>query len=235
MIDVALCPSEIGRFQGTDLVGVTAVVFDVLRATSTICVGLKHGVDRFFPVGTVEDARARKAADPELLLAGERHGLPLEGLDLVNSPKEFTAIPGRRVVFTTTNGTVALHRVRCAAKVYVGSLLNLGAVAAVLALESPAEILLVCAGTGMEFAFEDAIAAGALVHRLSRNNLSDAATAVLRSYQQVCSDLPAALRASKNGRALVRVGKSEDVEECAKVDVIDVVGVLEGDAVVKLQ
>ena len=112
MIDVALCPSEIRRFQDADLNGVTAVVFDVLRATSTMSVGLKHGVDRFFPVETVEDARARKAANPELLLAGERHGLPLEGFDLGNSPKEFTAIPGRRVVFTTTNGTVALHRVR---------------------------------------------------------------------------------------------------------------------------
>ena len=72
MIDVALCPSEIRRFSATDLTGVTAVVFDVLRATSSIITGLASGVEAIIPVGTVEEARALKAKDPGLLLAGER-------------------------------------------------------------------------------------------------------------------------------------------------------------------
>jgi 2-phosphosulfolactate phosphatase len=233
MIDVALCPSEIQRFQDCDLSGVTAVVFDVLRATSTMNFGLKHGVEQFFPVETVEAARARKATNPDLLLAGERRGLPLEGFDLGNSPKEYVAVPGRSIVFTTTNGTVALHRMRRAAKVYVGALLNLEAVTTVLARENPGHILLVCAGTEEDFSLEDGVAAGALIDRLPDRNRSDAAMLVHRLYQQVRGDLASVLRGSRNGRALVKVGKSEDVELCAQVDVVDTVGVLEGDAVVK--
>src|ERR1700758_342490 len=109
MIDVALCPSEIRRFENIDLSETIAVVFDVLRATSTMITGLEHGVERFVPVETVEAARALKIQDPSLLLAGERGGLPLEGFDLGNSPAEVKEIRGKGVVLTTTNGNVALH------------------------------------------------------------------------------------------------------------------------------
>jgi 2-phosphosulfolactate phosphatase len=86
-IDVALCPTEIRRLETTDLSRTTAVVFDVLRATSSMITGLENGVKSFFPVETLEEARARKAQEPNLLLAGERGGLPLEGFDLGNSPR----------------------------------------------------------------------------------------------------------------------------------------------------
>jgi 2-phosphosulfolactate phosphatase len=233
-IDLALCPSEIERFENTDLSQTTAVVFDVLRATTTMITGLDHGVQRFFPVETVEAARARKAQDPNLLLAGERGGLPLEGFDLGNSPKEFKEIKGKSVVLTTTNGTVALHRVRNAKRIYVGALKNLDALAQVLAVENSTTILLVCAGTVEEFALEDAIAAGGLVDRLPDRSLSDAAFLVRSLYQQVSSDVLSYLRGSRNGRALAKIGKAEDVYECAQVGVSQTVGVMEGDAVVRL-
>jgi 2-phosphosulfolactate phosphatase len=232
MIDVALCPSEIRRFENIDLSRTTAVVFDVLRATSTMITGLAHGVERFFPVESVEAARILKLKDPELLLAGERGGLPLEGFDLGNSPQEFKTISGKSVVLTTTNGTVALHRVRHAKRVYVGSLLNLEALARVLAAEDSADLLLVCAGTGEEFAIEDAIAAGAVIHRLHGKSFSDAAVLVSSLYRQATSDLLSYLRESRNGRALAAIGKAQDVEECARVAVSDTVGVMQGDAVV---
>ena len=57
MIQVALCPSEIRRISATDLSEVTAVVFDVLRATSSIITGLASGVEAIIPVRTVEEAR----------------------------------------------------------------------------------------------------------------------------------------------------------------------------------
>ena len=233
MIDVALCPSEIRRFENTDLSNTTAVVFDVLRATSTMITGLEYGVEHFYPVDTVEAARARKAQDPTLVLAGERGGLPLEGFDLGNSPREFKAISGKSVVLTTTNGTVALYRVRQARRVYVGALLNLEALARVLTSEDSANLLLVCAGTGEQFALEDAIAAGALVERLPKQSLSDAALLVSTLYQQTRSDLLSCLLESKNGRSLAALGKTQDVEDCARVSVSDTVGVIRGEAVVK--
>ena len=234
MIDVALCPSEIRRFEGLDLSRTTAVVFDVLRATSTMITGLEHGVDRFFPVETVEAARARKAQDPNLLLAGERGGLPLEGFDLGNSPAEFKRIGGKSVVLTTTNGTVALHRVRRAKRVYIGALLNLDALAQVLEHENSTDLLLVCAGTGEEFAIEDATAAGGLVERLPSKSLSDAAVLVKTLYREASPDIFTSLRQSRNGHALVGIGKLQDVEECARLAVSQTVGVMEDGAVVKL-
>jgi 2-phosphosulfolactate phosphatase len=233
MIDIALCPSEIQRFESADLSQTTAVVFDVLRATTTMITGLEHGVKQFFPVETVEVARARKAQDPDVLLAGERGGLPLEGFDLGNSPKEFKEIRGKSVVLTTTNGTVALHRVRHAKKVYVGALINLDALAQVLAAENSTTILLVCAGTGEQFALEDAIAAGGLVDRLPHKSLSDAALLVKSLYQQISSDVLSYLRHSRNGRALANIGKAEDIDECAQVSISQTVGVLSGETVMR--
>jgi 2-phosphosulfolactate phosphatase len=233
MIDIALCPSEIRRFENTDLSQTTAVVFDVLRATSTMITGLEHGVELFFPVETVETARARKAEDPNLLLAGERGGLPLEGFDLGNSPGDFKKISGRSVVLTTTNGTVALHRVSRAKRVLIGALLNLDALAQALDSENSTELLLVCAGTGEEFAIEDAIAAGGLVDRLSHKSLSDAAVLVKSLYRQVSPDVASYLRQSRNGRALAGIGKAQDVEECSRVAVSETVGVMEAGAVVR--
>jgi 2-phosphosulfolactate phosphatase len=233
-IDVALCPSEIRRFENIDLSETTAVVFDVLRATSTMITGLEHGVERFFPVETIEAARALKIQDPSLLLAGERSGLPLEGFDLGNSPAEFKEIRGNSVVLTTTNGTVALHRVRRAKRVYVGALLNLDSLAQVLDSEGATGVLIVCSGTGEDFALEDAVAAGGLVDRLSHNSLSDAAVLVKSLYREASSDLLSCLRQSRNGRSLAGLGKAKDVEECARLSVTQTVGVMQDDTVVKL-
>jgi 2-phosphosulfolactate phosphatase len=166
-------------------------------------------------------------------LAGERGGLPLEGFDLGNSPGDFKKISGRTVVLTTTNGTVALYRVSRAKRVFVGALLNLDALAQALDSEDSTELLLVCAGTGEEFALEDAIAAGGLVDRLSHKSLSDAAVLVKSLYRQVSSDVTSYLRQSRNGRALAGIGKAQDVEECSRVAVSETVGVMEAGAVVR--
>jgi 2-phosphosulfolactate phosphatase len=210
-------------------------VFDVLRATSTMITGLGRGVDRFFPVETVEEARARKIQDPNLLLAGERGGLPLEGFDLGNSPAEFKKIEGKSVVLTTTNGTVALHRVRCAKRVYIGALLNLDALAQLLERERSTDLLLVCSGTGEDLAIEDAIAAGGLVERLTSRSPSDAAVLVRSLYREASSDIFSFLRQSRNGRALVEIGKLQDVEECAQLAVSQTIGVMQDEAVVRLR
>jgi 2-phosphosulfolactate phosphatase len=165
--------------------------------------------------------------------SGERGGLPLQGFDLGNSPKEYKAITGKSVVLTTTNGTVALHRVRKAKKIFVGALLNLEALTHAVASAQSAHVLLVCAGTEEEFALEDAIAAGGLVDRLGNKALSDSALLVKSLYRRANSDLLSYLRDSRNGRALANIGKAADVEECARVGVSETVGVMQGDAVVK--
>jgi 2-phosphosulfolactate phosphatase len=234
MIQVALCPSEIRRISATDLTEVTAVVFDVLRATSSIITGLASGVEAIIPVGSVQEARARKLKDPDLLLAGERGGLPPEGFDLGNSPEEFEKFEGRRIVMTTTNGTAAIESVQKASKVLIGALLNIDALANYLFTHPPKSLLLVCAGTGEEFSLEDAVAAGALVARLSDDQrLSDSAIITRSLYEQVGDDLYEWLRQTQNGKALRKIGKEADIIWCARLSVFDLVCQLKGEKVTR--
>jgi 2-phosphosulfolactate phosphatase len=225
MIQVALCPSEIRRISATNLADTTAVVFDVLRATSSIITGLDSGVESFIPVRTLEEARILKSKNPNLILAGERGGLPPKGFDLGNSPEEFQNVKGRNVVLTTTNGTAAIESVKSAQSVLIGALLNIDALANYLFTHRPNNLLLVCAGTEEEFSLEDAIAAGALVARLSGDEgLSDSAMITRSLYEQVGDDFYEWLRHTQNGTSLRRIGKEADIRWCAQFSVVDIVG-----------
>jgi 2-phosphosulfolactate phosphatase len=183
----------------------------------------------------VAEARKLKLDNSDLLLAGERDGLPLEGFDLGNSPEEFEQIKGRRVVMTTTNGTVAIQAMKVAAKVLIGSLLNIDALADYLFRHRPRSLLLVCAGTGEEFSLEDAIGAGALVARLpDEEGISDSAIFVRSLYERVGDDVLEWLRQTQNGKHLQKIGKDGDIRRCAQLSVFDVVGYLEDESVVRL-
>jgi 2-phosphosulfolactate phosphatase len=236
MIEVALCPSEIRRFSETDLSATTVVIFDVLRATSSMVTALEAGAVEIIPVDSVEEARAHKSREPELLLAGEREGLPPEGFDMGNSPVEFEQTSGRRVVMTTTNGTAALRRMMGASELLIGALLNVDAIADYLFRKQPEKLLLVCAGTQDDFSLEDAVAAGALVARLAEDNrLSDAAILVRALYEQVGDDLEEWLRQTKNGRALQRIGKGSDIVRCAFFSTSNIIGCVKRGVVVRLK
>jgi 2-phosphosulfolactate phosphatase len=227
MIQVALCPSEIRRISAADLTDTTAVVFDVLRATSSVITGLDSGVDSIIPVRTLEEARTLKEKNPSLLLAGERGGLPPKGFDFGNSPEEFQNAKSRTVVLTTTNGTAAIESVKSAQSVLIGALLNIDALANYLFTHRPTNLLLVCSGTGEEFSLEDAIAAGALVARLSGDDgLSDSAMITRSLYEQVGDDFYEWLRHTKNGTSLRKLGKDADIRWCAQFSVVDIVGQL---------
>jgi 2-phosphosulfolactate phosphatase len=226
MIDVALSPIEIGGWQRTDLRETTVVVFDVLRATTSMITGLAHGVGSFFPVKEIETARKLKEQRVDLLLAGERNGVPPPGFDLGNSPSEFKDVPGREIILTTTNGTAALEQVRKAKTVLLGALVNIAALAERLESSSPERLLLICAGTGDRFSLEDAIGVGALLANLKRHDHSDAALMVRTVYQQMGDDLEACLANTQNGRALLKLGKEADVRDCSQVSVYRTVGIM---------
>src|SRR5215218_3513126 len=99
-----------------ELVGSTVVVVDLLRATSTICQALAAGATEVVPFLEVSQAleAAEKHGRRDIVLGGERGGKRIDGFDLGNSPAEYTpaTVGGRRVFFTTTNGTRALDHAR---------------------------------------------------------------------------------------------------------------------------
>jgi 2-phosphosulfolactate phosphatase len=225
-IDVVLNPAEIAQLPRRDLSKTTCVVFDILRATSSMVTALAHGATEIYPVRTIEEALALRKVLPEVVLGGERQGDPIPGFDVGNSPKEYRSLTSRRIVTTTTNGTVALRACERAQRVLVGALLNLDAVAGELRSSAPSEVLLVCAGTFDTFALEDAYAAGRLISELPEATLTDAAqiTAVLAARYPNALD---ALELARNGRALAATGRGADVEWCAQVSRYKIMGLME--------
>jgi 2-phosphosulfolactate phosphatase len=226
-LDAALTPADISRLPERDLSKTTCVVFDVLRATSSMITALANGAAEIFPVKTIEEAHALKKTVPDALLGGERHGERIEGFDLGNNPFEYIALAGKRIISTTTNGTIALRACERAGRVLVGALLNLGALRDELARSRPAEVLLVCAGTFETFALEDVIAAGLLAAELRDAEFTDAAVAAIATAKSFASPLDGLL-AARNGRALATRGWNDQIEWCAQVSRFDAIGAMDG-------
>src|ERR1035437_2403057 len=137
-LEVLFAPAEFALLGQRDLSQSVCVVFDVLRATSTMVTALGNGAAAIAPVAEIAEALGIRQRQPEVLLAGERDGVRIEphlpggiGFDLGNSPREFTAarVGGKTIAITTTNGTRALRACAPAAAVLLGSFLNLRATA----------------------------------------------------------------------------------------------------------
>ncbi len=226
-IDAALTPADIALLPARDLSATTCVVFDVLRATSSMITALAHGAAEILPVKTIDEARALKQRMPDALLGGERHGERIEGFDLGNNPFEYTALAGKRIISTTTNGTIALRACERAGRVLVGALLNIAALRDELTRTQPADVLLVCAGTFETFALEDAIAAGLLAAEFPGAELTDAAATVAATARSFPTPLAGLLQA-RNGRALSARGWGDQIEWCAQVSRFGAIGAMDG-------
>ena len=226
VVDVVLNPAEIALLPQRDLSETTCVVFDVLRATSSMITAFAHGAAEIHPVRTIEEALERKKQFPDAVLGGERNGDPIAGFDLGNSPLEYRDLAGRRIITTTTNGTLALRSCERAHRVLVGAILNIKAVAEELRRADTPEIVIVCAGTFADFSLEDTMGAGLLIEALGGGTLTDAAYAALAvagAYQNPLD----ALRRARNGRALEAKGRGAEVEWCAQQSRFNVVGSME--------
>jgi 2-phosphosulfolactate phosphatase len=217
-----------GDITEKQLRGKLAVVFDVLRATSTIVTALANGCREVVPVLTVEEALAYAEDHPDAILGGERDSLLIPGFHLGNSPLEFTSgrVKGKTVVLTTTNGTRAIRRAaRGSAGVLIGSLLNIKAVAEEIA-GAGYDVVMVCAGTRGCFSLEDTVAAGMVCRELARTVPgkkaplleSDFAAAACRLADFYSKDPLRALYDSLHGQKLAARGFSEDLTFCSRLN-----------------
>ncbi len=162
----------------------TGIVVDVLRASSTIVQALESGYRRVLCCAEVGQAQALREEIADAVLAGERQALRVEGFDFGNSPRDFLEPKAETLILTTTNGTRAI--VEAAADcdvVFVGSLLNLEAVAAA-ARERGEDMEVVCAGVDGRFALDDAYCAGRIAELLGgeRTDGAEAAVRIARSF-----------------------------------------------------
>ena len=198
------------------------VVIDVLRATSTLAQALASGYRRVLCCADIDEARSLAETNGPAKLAGERRLEHIPGFDFGNSPRELAGeAAAETLILTTTNGTRLLVSAATRfERVYVGSLLNLDAVAAAAA-ESGEDVALLCAGVLGELALDDAYCAGRIAEALS-GEPSDSATAAIRIARSFASPLEG-LGASRSAGNLRRHGLEEDIEWCARENALDVV------------
>jgi 2-phosphosulfolactate phosphatase len=206
------------------LEGKVAVVLDVLFATSTIITALANGATEVIPTLDEAGARAEAQKHPEgsYVLAGELYAETLPGfasptpLALLREP-----IAGRKLIYSTTNGTVALRQSSGAAYVYAAALLNGEAVIRHVLRSHPGHtILIVCSGSMGMVNLEDLYGAGYLVDLLSSSldenlDFSDAALAVRSLYRS--EDAADCLLRARVGRMMVERDLVHEVHFAAKL------------------
>jgi len=211
------------------LSGKVVVVLDIIFATTTMVTALAHGAKEVVPVADENAARACAGDFPGCVLSGELFAETLAGF-AHPAPLALVAhgVQGKSVIYSTTNGTVAMTQASGAARVYCGALLNARRlVEHIVATHARETILIVCSGSGNNFNFEDFYGAGYFVECLLPHvkDLSDAAKAALLLYRQARA--PEALLDCRVGRMMVARGLAHEVEFACQRDAFAVVPVLE--------
>ena len=209
-VAVAFTPSEAASAP-------VGIVVDVLRATSTIAQALASGWPRVLCAPGIDEAKAVREQLGEGLLGGERDAKKIEGFDVGASPREFVDGGDIPLIFSTTNGTRAILTAasKCE-RVFLGSLLNLDAVAAA-ARRSGEDVIVVCAGFKDAFALDDAYCAGRIVELIGgeRTDASKASELLARAFPSAYEGLTA--------RTYGPPGLEEDIRFCARENVLEVV------------
>ena len=219
-------------FQEETLRGKTAVVIDVLRATSTIVTALSNGARNIIPVQDMGEASKMSSNidSDRYLLCGEKDGQKIDGYDLGNSPLEYTeeTVGNKTIIFNTTNGTKTIKKASSALHVYIASFLNMQAVVNALQ-EHDNDIVLICSGWKGRLSFEDSLLAGALIHSLGNgtlpSNAKDGAMVVYGLYEKYGDDIAAIIKQSDHAQRLKGWVDENEIDFCCDVNKFDILPV----------
>lgn len=129
------------------------VIIDVFRAFSFECYCFSMGAKSIIPIGNAEIAYKMKAENPQMILAGERHGVILPGFDVGNSPSQLCRldVSGKTVLHTTSAGTQGIANAHNATEIIGGSLVNARATAEYIKKSGASEVSLVCMGLDAKY------------------------------------------------------------------------------------
>lgn len=211
-----------------------AVVIDVLRATTTIATALDAGAEAVQAFSDL-DVLMAKSEDwdaSKRLRAGERGGKKVESFDLGNSPLNCTpeVVTDKRLFLTTTNGTRALQRVENAPIVITAAQINRQAAVNYLLEKQPETVWLVGSGWQGTYSIEDTACAGAIIDSilqqtdtsLSEIAHNDEVVGAFSLYKQWENNLLEMFYSSSHGKRLLNLNCQDDLQYCAKTDILDV-------------
>ena len=212
----------------------TAVVIDVLRATTTIAWALNNGADSVQAFTDLIELKKESLKWPpeKRILLGERGGKTVEGFDLGNSPLGVTTglVKEKRIFMSTTNGTRSLNRVKKFKNLFTLSLPNRRAVGERLFKEGPQDVCILGSGWEGTYSLEDSLAAGALAVFLLENQpnsvkvVNDELNAAMALWHQWKNDIEGCLRIASHGIRLIGLGNyDDDFACCAELDKLIVV------------
>lgn len=206
--------------------GHVTVAVDILRATTSLCAAFFAGAEEIVPLLSLDDLHSYKSQG--YTLAAERGGHKVEGAECGNSPTEYLTmnLKGRRLAYSTTNGTVAILAASQAGRTLVGAFANISALAERLVAESN-DVVLLCSGWLNSASLEDTIFCGALASRLvssGKFQASDDATSLaIRLWLQAESDPYAFCAEATHVKRLQRMGCDCDIRFAFQTDTCPVV------------
>ena len=206
------------------------IVMDVLRATTTMTIALANGAKEIIPTENIATAVRVAKGSKNSILCGERNGKVVEGFSLGNSPTEYTpdVVKDKSLIFSTTNGTLAIIKSKFAKTCLICSFINISAIVDYInAMDE--DFTIICSGKLNEFCLEDAVCAGMLLSKLSVGRtleMKDSEIAALN----LCNDLAMLLNVpsqdkvlkmfhlSEHGKFLTSIGFDTDLEISSKID-----------------
>jgi 2-phosphosulfolactate phosphatase len=221
------------RRQDLDTVkleGKVVVVLDVLFATSTMITALAHGASAVVPALDGESAREEAKGLPagSYVLSGELLAETIEGFA---SPTPLAllehGVSGKTLIYSTTNGTVALKESSAADHVFAGALLNAHAVVKHIAEHHrDGSILVVCSGSMGNPNLEDMYGGGYFVELIARElgegrDFSDAAIAARALFRSEPAE--SLLLRCRVGQLMQERGLTHEVRYAAQLSPLDVV------------
>ncbi|MDD2568337.1 MAG: 2-phosphosulfolactate phosphatase [Clostridia bacterium] len=224
-IDTALQINTFFTWQSVkpeQLIGTTAIVIDVLRATTSINAALANGAKTVIPCLDPEEAQKHKELQQSVILCGEINGYCIKGFDIGNSPLEYTkeSIGNKTLALSTSNGTKALQAAVSADHILAGCINNAAATAD-SALAKGKDINIIASGTLGEISYDDILAAGIIINELlwlcPYYRLNDASL-IAQTIAENTTDITEGLLLSEHGKLLKELSFLKDIEYAAKLN-----------------
>ena len=234
-IEVCFSPALFKEYRNPQSI---AVVVDILRATSAIVTAFMNGVSRIIPVETLQEAEDFKKKG--FLVAAERDGLVQPFADFGNSPFNFTKerVKNKQIVYSTTNGTQAIHEAGDCHKVVIGAYLNFSALSDWL-ISQHRDIIILCAAWKNKFNIEDTLFAGALAESILRQpefyTICDSALVSIDLYQLAKNNLLGYVDKAAQRHRLRKNNLDDVIEYCHTFNLTSLIPVYEIDHLVALQ